>query len=134
MTTAPQSAPSKAPARTAVLSFTLDAALVLLFAGIGRGSHARSATFLGLLETAWPFLAGLAIMWLVTLAHRRPTALVRTAIPVWIGTVAIGMGFRAVTGHSTALPFVIVATLTLLLFLVGWRLIALIVRKARAKR
>ncbi|GAA1322048.1 DUF3054 domain-containing protein [Leucobacter albus] len=123
-----------AGAGAALGSFAIDAALVTVFAAIGRGSHAREATAAGLFETAWPFVAGLAIAWLLSLAWRRPAAPLRTGIPVWIGAVALGMLFRALSGQGTALPFVIVATLTLLLLLVGWRLIAALVRRIRGRR
>jgi hypothetical protein len=47
--------------------------------------------------------------------------------------VAIGMLLRALTGAGTALPFVIVATITLGAFLLGWRaLVALIAKLRRA--
>lgn len=117
---------------SAVLALAIDAVLIVVFAAIGRGSHAREATLAGLFETAWPFLAGLAIVWLVALVWRHPFAVLRSGVPVWIGTVALGMGFRLLSGQGTALPFVIVATLTLLLFLVGWRLIVAIIKKVRA--
>ena len=77
---------------------------------------------LGLATTAWPFLVALALGWLVCLGWRRPLSIVRTAVPVWVVTVAGGMLLRAVSDQGTALPFVIVATVTLLVLLVGWRL------------
>lgn len=123
----------RASAGVAVGALALDAALVVLFAGIGRGSHARAATLAGLFETAWPFLAGLAIAWLVALAWRRPAAVWRTGLPVWIGTAGIGLLLRALVGQGTALPFVIVATLTLCAFLLGWRLIAALVARLRRR-
>ncbi|PRI10713.1 DUF3054 domain-containing protein [Leucobacter massiliensis] len=116
-------------------AFAADAALVVLFAGLGRSEHSRAATLAGLVETAWPFLAGLAIAWIAALAWRAPLAVVRAGIPVWIGAVALGMLLRALTGAGTALPFVIVATLTLGVFLLGWRtLVALVSRLRSAKR
>ncbi|WP_017793646.1 DUF3054 domain-containing protein [Leucobacter salsicius] len=118
---------------TIALAFVCDAALVTLFAGLGRSEHAREATLVGLLETAWPFLAGLAVMWLATLAYRRPLEIVRTGIPVWIGTVAIGMGLRLLTGSGAALPFVLVATITLAVFLLGWRAIAVLAARLRRR-
>ena len=116
-----------------LLALLLDVALVVLFAGLGRGSHAREATLAGLFETAWPFLAGLAVMWLAALVWRRPLAPLRSGVPLWIGTVAIGMLLRALTGAGTALPFVIVATATLLAFLVGWRAVAALVARLRGR-
>lgn len=126
-------APRGARVRTAALALLGDAALVLLFAGLGRSSHARDATVLGLFETAWPFLAGLAITWVSARISRRPLAVVKSGIPVWLGSVAIGMILRALTGQGTALAFVIVATVTLGVFLLGWRaLVALFGRLRRS--
>lgn len=120
--------------RTAVLALTADAILVLLFAGLGRGSHAREATMLGLLGTAWPFLLGLAVTWITARISQHPTAPVRSGVPVWIGAVAIGLLMRAITGAGVALPFVFVATGTLALLLIGWRLLAALVRSLRKRQ
>ena len=37
----------------------LDAALVVVFAALGRASHAEENALVGALATAWPFLVGL---------------------------------------------------------------------------
>ncbi|WP_461637244.1 DUF3054 domain-containing protein [Leucobacter sp. BZR 635] len=130
-----QQAPAQhTSAGIAIGALLLDAAFVITFAALGRGSHDREATLAGLFETAWPFLAGLAIAWLVTLAWRRPLAVLRTGIPLWIGSAGLGLLFRALVGQGTALPFVIVATLTLCAMLVGWRLIAALMRFLSARR
>lgn len=119
---------------TVAVAFGLDAVLVIAFAAFGRVSH-YGGIFgeygLGLATTAWPFLAALALAWLVTLAWRAPLAPLRTGAPVWVVTVVGGMLLRALSGQGTALPFIIVATLTLLLLLVGWRLIAALIRYFR---
>ncbi|MCR2812650.1 DUF3054 domain-containing protein [Microbacterium sp. zg.Y1090] len=117
--------------RSALTAFALDVVLVTLFAAVGRASHDSAPFGIGLATTAWPFLAALAVGWLVTLAWRRPAAPVRTGLGVWAITVAGGMLLRAASGQGTALPFIIVATLTLLLFLVGWRVIATLVQARR---
>jgi hypothetical protein len=44
------------------------------------------------------------------------------------------MLLRAASGQGTALQFVIVAAVTLLVALVGWRSIALVVRRTRDRR
>jgi hypothetical protein len=124
---------SRPTPRTIALSLALDVALVVVFAAIGRATH-DSDVLAGLLQTAWPFLAGLGIGWLVTLAWRAPTAPVRTGLGVWAATVIVGMLLRAASGQGTALPFIIVATVTLLLFVVGWRIIASLIYRARLKR
>lgn len=124
------SSPRTGPAAIAIAA-AVDAALVLLFAGLGRNAHTREATPLGLLETAWPFLAGLAIAWVAARAWRRPLAIVRSGVPLWVGSVAIGMLLRALTGAGTAVPFVIVAASALGVFLLGWRAIAALVARLR---
>lgn len=123
--------------RTAVFAFIADLVLVITFAVIGRASHHEGilgTAGLGLLETVWPFAAALVLAWLVTLAFRRPLAVVRTGVPLWLITVAGGMLLRAVSGQGTAMAFIIVATITLLLFLVGWRAVAALIIRSRAKR
>ena len=119
--------------RTAALAFGTDTLLVLLFAGIGRSSHERAASFLGLVETAWPFVVGLAIAWLAALAFRRPLSIIRAGLPAWAGAVAIGMLLRAATGWGTAPSFIVVATVTLGVFLIGWRAIAALVIRLRSR-
>lgn len=118
-----------ANARIAI-ALAIDAFLVLVFAGLGRASHGEEPS--GLLVTAWPFLVALAVGWLVALAWRAPAAPVRTGLGVWAVTVAGGMLLRAATGEGTAFAFIVVATVTLLVLLVGWRVVAATVRRRRA--
>ncbi|MDF8266186.1 DUF3054 domain-containing protein [Luteipulveratus flavus] len=108
--------------RRVVTALVLDVVLVLLFAAIGRASHDEGNVVLGVLGTAWPFLVGTAVGWaVVTLAGRRPPLDVRSGIPVWVCAVAVGMLLRRLVGDGTALSFVIVATIVLGVFLLGWR-------------
>lgn len=116
------------------LALVCDAALVILFTALGRGSHAREASLLGLLDTAWPFLVALLVSWLVARVWQRPAALVRTGIPVWLGTVALGLALRWLSGGSMAPAFMVVTLLTLGLFLLGWRGIAVLVARLRRPR
>jgi hypothetical protein len=62
--------------------FVLDAALVVIFAAVGRASH-DSDVWTGLAITAWPFLAALVLGWLIARAWRAPRAVARTGLPVW---------------------------------------------------
>lgn len=110
----------------------LDAALVVGFAAVGRASHESGVLGeggMGLLTTAWPFLLALAVGWIFGTAWRGPLAPLRTGVPVWAVTVVGGMLLRAVSGQGTAVPFVVVAALTLLALLVGWRLLAALSRR-----
>nr|WP_045300593.1 MULTISPECIES: DUF3054 domain-containing protein [Microbacterium] len=129
----PESAAASPVGRATVLgALALDVALVIAFAAIGRASH-DSDVWTGLWQTAWPFLAGLGIGWLVTRAWRAPAAPVRTGLGVWAITVAGGMLLRWASGQGTALAFIIVASLTLLVALVGWRVIVAVVRRVRRR-
>jgi FtsH-binding integral membrane protein len=99
----------------------LDACCVLAFVAIGRASHHDGESVSGLAAAAWPFLAGLAVGWLVTRAWRRPAAIVPGGVGAWLGAVAIGMILRVVAGQGTTLAFISVALAFLGLFLLGWR-------------
>jgi hypothetical protein len=124
---APENAPHKPaaaaidPSRWVLLSIVLDVVFVVLFTVIGRVSHGEGLAFGGVIQTAWPFLAGTVLGWLVTAGWRRPLALVRTGIPIWVLTVAVGMVLRVVSAQGIAFSFVIVATIFVGLFLLGWR-------------
>lgn len=112
----------------------IDAVLVIVFAVIGRASHEHAVDALGVLETAWPFLVGLAAGWLVLRTWRAPAAPVRTGVLLAVVTVVFGMILRVVSGGTTAVAFIIVATVSLLVFLGGWRAIAALVVRLRAHR
>ncbi len=103
----------------------LDVVMILVFAAVGRTSHAETNPVLGVLATAWPFLVGAGAGWALVhwRSHRWPTR-VGTGIPVWVCSVFLGMVLRAVTGSGTAFSFVLVATLVLGLLLLGWRVLA----------
>ncbi|PZU33489.1 MAG: DUF3054 domain-containing protein [Microbacterium sp.] len=120
-------------ARAVTGAALLDAAFVVVFAAIGRASHAEDVLG-GLAVTAWPFLVALAAGWAVTLAWRAPAAPLRTGLPVWALTVVGGMLLRAASGQGVQVAFVIVASLVVGLFLIGWRAVALLVRRARSRR
>ncbi|GAA3859336.1 DUF3054 family protein [Leifsonia kafniensis] len=110
----------------------LDAALVLLFVLIGRASHNEGLA--GVLTTWWPFLAGLALGWLVVRAWRHPQAIVWTGLVVWLCSVFGGLALRWLVGQGVQLSFAIVTTLVLGAFLLGWRAIWMLVRRARSSR
>lgn len=116
--------------RTATLAFLADGVLLIVFILIGRASHDENPV-LGAFVTLWPFLAGLVLGWLALRAWRAPLAIVRTGIPLWLATVIVGMLLRALTGQGTQFAFIIVATLVVGAFLLGWRGIAALVRRRR---
>lgn len=124
---------SQAPWSLALISFGIDVALVTLFAALGRSSHSRDATLLGLWTTAWPFLLGLTIMWVSARLWRRPLSPVFAGLSAWLSTVLLGLMTRFLIVGSVAIPFMLVATGVLGIFLVGWRLVAQLILKLRDK-
>jgi peptidoglycan/LPS O-acetylase OafA/YrhL len=108
-----------------------DTVLILVFAAIGRDAHQRGDIVTGVFLTAWPFLAGAALAWLLGTVRRRPLSL-PAGVLVWLGTVAGGMILRALTGQTVVVAFVIVALLSLGLFLVGYRALVALLRRIRA--
>lgn len=102
----------------------IDLLAIVVFVVIGRRNHDEGAALAGLAHTAWPFVSGAVAGWLAVRGWRAPTAIRPTGVVVWIACVAVGMGLRAATGQGTALAFVMVATITLGLFLLGWRALA----------
>jgi hypothetical protein len=114
-------APGERSVRAGVVAGALDVVAVVVFVAIGRASHDHGETATGLVDTAWPFLAGLAVGWTVTRAWNRPFALIPTGLGVWLSCVAAGMVLRVLAGQGTAVAFVAVALSFLGLELLGWR-------------
>lgn len=110
--------------RTVIAAAIADVALIALFAAAGRRSHAEGVTAAGVADTAWPFVAGAAIGWILSRGWRRPTAVTPTGLVVWIAAVSLGMLLRRITGAGTAWSFVLVATIVTGVLLLGWRAVA----------
>ncbi len=115
----------------------IDAILVIIFCAIGRRTHEEANALAGLAKTSWPFLTGLVIGWAATFALYRDkfnaVLLLPTGIVVWLGAVVIGMILRVLSGQGTQFSFIVVATLVLGAFLLGWRALAPLVSKIRTK-
>ncbi|MDT0215138.1 DUF3054 domain-containing protein [Rothia sp. ARF10] len=103
----------------------LDLLAVLVFALVGRRSHAHGITLGGVLETAAPFLCGTAAGWLLAslTLDSSPRSWQFGAVVV-AATVVIGMLLRRLATAGTAPSFVVVATLFLAATMLGWRLLA----------
>ena len=111
--------------REPAYAFGMDVLLVVVFATIGRMSHAEGLSVPGILGTAWPFLAGTVIGWGVVKLLRKDWPLdVGPGITVWFATLVFGMLLRIATGTGTAASFIAVAATMLALLLIGWRYVA----------
>lgn len=109
--------------RQVVLAATFDIAAIVLFVLIGRRSHDEDNALGEALRVAAPFLIGLAVGWLVARAWKAPTS-TTTGMVIWPVTVAAGMLLRRfVFDDSTALAFIIVASIFTGLLLIGWRIL-----------
>ena len=117
--------------RSSALAALADVVCVLVFCTIGRRSHAEGLTVAGVAETAWPFLAGTAIGWLLVRGWRRPTAVAPTGVVVWVCTVAVGMLLRKATSAGVAVSFVVVASAATAVLLLGWRVAVAAVQRRR---
>jgi hypothetical protein len=102
-------------------SLTADVIAVLVFCAVGRRSHDEGLNITGVATTAWPFLTGTVVGWLVSRGWRQPTALVPTGVTVLLCTVAIGMVLRKASSAGVAASFVVVASSVTALLLLGWR-------------
>jgi len=118
----------------AVWSLVADIVIVIVFAIIGRASHGEALSLGGIATTTWPFLVALLVGWAALFVWRSPARPVRIGLPLWAVTVAGGMLLRAVSGQGTAVPFIIVASVFLLLTLVGWRVVATLVGRRQGAR
>jgi peptidoglycan/LPS O-acetylase OafA/YrhL len=123
---------NRPPAASIAVYAAIDVVLVVVFVLIGRRNHDEGFALVGTVTTLWPFLAGLAVGWLGMRAWRSPTRVVWTGIGIWIATVAVGMALRAVSGQGTAFSFVVVATLVLGVFLIGWRALTLLAARRKS--
>ncbi len=94
---------------------------VLVFCAVGRRSHDEGLNVTGIASTAWPFLTGTVVGWLVSRAWRRPAAVAPTGVIVWVCTVAVGMLLRKASSAGVAASFVVVASSVTALLLLGWR-------------
>jgi hypothetical protein len=130
--------PGPGPARRqatllAAVAFGLDLLAAVAFVAIGRRSHEEDSGLGNLFEIAAPFLIGVAAGWAVLRLWRSPLWSNR-AIGMWLITVALGMVLRKVVfDRGTAVSFVIVTTIVLGVFLLGWRGVAEQLRARRSR-
>ena len=124
---------SYGPGRGLLPVAAADLACVLLFAIVGRSSHAEANDVAGVLHTAWPFLVGCLAGLLVSRSWRSPMG-IATGTVVWACTVLGGLGLRLASGDTAQPSFVVVTTVVLGVLLVGWRVVLRLVRRARNRQ
>lgn len=111
----------------------LDLLVVLVFAAVGRRNHGEADALTGIVTTAWPFVVGAIVGWIVLVVMKRlPGRSLTSGVIVWLTTVIVGMILRQVSGHGTAVAFVIVALAFNGACMLGWRLVARVLERRRA--
>jgi DUF3054 family protein len=115
--------------RRALIALLADIVCVIVFCTIGRRSHAEGLTVAGIAQTAWPFLAGTAVGWLLIGGWRRPFTVIPTGVTVWVCTVVGGMLLRKATSAGVSTSFVVVASVSTAVLLLGWRSAAALFRR-----
>lgn len=102
----------------------------MVFALLGNRSHDSGLALGEITGTAWPFLLGLALSWLLTFSWASPSRIWPTGMLVVLGTVTLGMTFRTLfTEGGAQLSFVLVTTGVLTLFLLGRRVLSDLLRR-----
>lgn len=102
----------------------LDLVCVAAFVALGIRSHNEADSFL---QVAAPFVAALAVAWVVAAPLRAPDSL-KSGVVIWLVTLVGGMLLRRVMGDGTAATFVMVAATFLAVTLLGWRAAATALR------
>ncbi|MDT5234114.1 MAG: hypothetical protein QOF47_101 [Mycobacterium sp.] len=115
--------------RRALIALFADVVCVIVFCTIGRRSHAEGLTVAGIVQTAWPFLAGTGVGWLLIGGWRRPFTVIPVGVVVWVCTVVVGMLLRKVISAGVSTSFVVVASVSTAVLLLGWRAAAALFRR-----
>ncbi len=115
-----------------LLWILVDVALVMVFAAIGRASHAETLDAAGVGRTALPFLAGTLLAWVYLVVRRPKQGLVAEGILVWAVTLVFGMMFRTMLGDGVQVGFVLVTAAVLAALLIGWRALLHLARRGRS--
>ncbi len=110
----------------------IDLVCVVVFAAIGRSSHAEVLTVEDVARTAAPFVAGTLLAWVALILRPLADTLLKQGVIVWLSTLVLGMVFRILVGQVVEVSFVLVAGLTLAAFLLGWRGIVVLVGRRKA--
>ncbi|OBG21020.1 DUF3054 domain-containing protein [Mycobacterium sp. 852002-51057_SCH5723018] len=113
-------------------SLFADVLAVLVFCALGRRSHAEGLSVTGVATTAWPFLTGTIVGWLVSRGWRQPTRVAPTGAIVWLCTVAVGMVLRKTSSAGVAASFVVVAASVTAVLLLGWRAVVGLAARRRS--
>jgi FtsH-binding integral membrane protein len=103
------------------LAIFVDLLIVLVFVAIGRSVHDHGVNLVGMLSTAWPFVTGLVLGWIIVSKRHHSGSSLLDGSTICVVTVFVGMVLRVVAGQRTAAAFVLVALCFLGASMLGWR-------------
>jgi FtsH-binding integral membrane protein len=120
----PQGPAIRADGKAAGTALGIDIVAIIVFVILGRSSHHESGGFIvSTLKVAAPFLIALLAGHALSKSWQSPAAPSKGVI-IWVTTLVLGMLLRRFAfGRGTALAFIIVASLFIGLFVVGWRVV-----------
>ncbi|MFZ3417506.1 DUF3054 domain-containing protein [Arthrobacter sp. 3Tela_A] len=110
-----------------------DVVLIIVFAALGRDTHAHGVDPAGVLITASPFIAAALAAWALLRLWRRPAALWPHGVILWLVTAGGGLAVRALAGGGTAVSFQLVTFGVLGAFLLLPRLAASLVTRRHTR-
>jgi hypothetical protein len=100
-----------------------DLVCVLIFVLIGRHAHSEADSAAGVVATTWPFAVGVIGGYIGAALTQWSAYSWRGACVIVVKTLILGLVLRyTVARDGTPLPFIIVTTLFLTAFMMGWRL------------
>jgi len=113
-----------ADGKAAGTAFLIDVVAIVVFVILGRSSHHENGSFIvSTLKVAAPFLIALLAGHALSKSWQSPAAPSKGVI-IWVTTLVLGMLLRRFAfGRGTALAFIIVATLFIGAFVIGWRVV-----------
>ena len=112
-------------------AWSTDVVLIVLFATLGRRTHASGLDAPGILWTALPFLLAWAAATLLTRRHW--SGLWPAGVLVWVITVAGGLALRVLLGDGAAFSFQLVTAGVLGTFLLGRRVVTTLLLRRRQR-
>ncbi|ABY23309.1 putative integral membrane protein [Renibacterium salmoninarum ATCC 33209] len=118
---------------TVLYAFVADLVLIVIFAAIGRASHQEESPIVNVLSTAWPFLVGAALSWIVGRVWRAPLRLWPHGVCLWLITLIAGILLRLVSGRTAEFSFIVVAAIVLAVFLLGHRVIVTVIANRKSR-
>ncbi len=120
--------PRVAGKRLVVSAAIVDAVLLLSFATFGRANHDEGIGVAGVLTVAWPFLVAWVVAGVAVKLPREPLS-PRRATLAWSIALPFAILGRAIGGRGIDPAFLVVAALFTFACLVGWRVLATLIRR-----